>query len=178
MKDLEVKFDRNSADKLTDRLFVQSIAISIICIVMCMIALCSMTYAWFNDGVSGGNNVLTAGRFDLSVTVTDSYGNRFDAFTDVDGSSYYRLERIDNYSVPLEMTSDTTVEKGFCSVDANGVAYKTASIKKTDPSFSFIVKTESSDTILTFDAAWGLPAEVNIRVGDTLTVGASLGTGE
>ena len=178
MKDLEVKFDRNSADKLTDRVFVQSIAISIICIVMCMIAIYSMTYAWFNDGVSGGNNVLTAGRFNLSVTVTDSYGNRINASTDVDGSSYYRLERIDNYSVPLEMTSDTTVEKGFCSVDANGVAYKTASIKKTDTSFSFIVKTESSDTILIFDAAWGLPAEVNIKVGDTLTVGASLGTGE
>ncbi len=178
MKDFKVKIDQTSVDKLTDRVFVQSITVSIICIVMCMIALCSMTYAWFNDGVSGGNNVLTAGRFDLSVTVTNSNGNMIDTSTDADGNTYCCLEQVDEYSITLEMTSDTTVEKGFCTVDANGVSYKTDSIKKSDPIFSFTLKTKDQDTILTFDAAWGLPAEVNIEKEGTLTVGASLETGE
>ena len=50
-------------EKLTEKAFTQSIAISVFSILLCIIALCSVPWAWFSDGISSPTNSIQSAAF-------------------------------------------------------------------------------------------------------------------
>lgn len=62
-------FDTN--ENIADKAFTQSIVISVAGIILCIVALCSATYAWFVADVSSSQNTISAAFFDVEVTVYD-----------------------------------------------------------------------------------------------------------
>ena len=162
----------SSDERITDKAFSQSLLISTISILLCIVALCSMTYAWFSTENNSGNNLLQSGHFGLSVSVvaqtdgtTDAEPLEISVTEEKGGALQCVLPQAGSYTVTLSMTEETTVTKGYCSVSANGSTFKTALVSK-DPTlgvepFCFTVVVDA-ETVLTFLPKWGIPAESEI----------------
>ncbi len=63
------KFD-TKYEKITKNAFSQSVIISVVSILMCIVVLCSLTYAWFASETSSSSNTLMSGYFDVKITVS------------------------------------------------------------------------------------------------------------
>ncbi len=164
----------SNQQKLTEKAFTQSITISIIGILLCIVALCSTTWAWFAQSISSDGNSITSGRFDLSISVKNSAPADLTVTTDASGNLTCTLDTPGTYTVTLNMSAANTVSKGFCLVTAGGTTYKTALIQKDDPNaFTFYIDAKQPTTVVTFEAVWGKPVSSDIQNGGTLTVGAA-----
>ena len=161
-------------DKLTEKAFMQSILISAVGFVICIVALCSMTFAWFSSETSSSNHTLTSGSFDLVVTVKPVQGEGEALVPTKDGGTYtYELKQ-GKYLVTLKMTEDSTV-KGRCLVTIGGgetlstsAIYneRTANCEGRTPAstdnFTFEIEIEiepaadpNATTTVTFQPCWG-----------------------
>ena len=180
---MKIFFDHKD-EKITEKAFSQSMIISVVSILLCLVALCSMTYAWFTSDTTSGNNTLKAGSFDVKVDIVNANDGVSTASETVlfeDGK--YKLTKADTYTVILSTTADTTV-KGYCVVTINGTqVYRTGVIvndvalndeyqTKTDP-FSFTIKTYQPDTVVEIEAHWGVPAEPTIKTPEPIEVGTA-----
>ena len=61
-------------EKITEKAFSQSLIISVVSILLCIVALCSMTYAWFTAETTSSSNTLTSGSFDVTVDIVKTEG--------------------------------------------------------------------------------------------------------
>lgn len=154
-------------EKITEKAFSQSLLVSVLSIILCLVALFSITYAWFTADLSSGGNVLESSRFALEVYVTDGEGNAIPVEANQDGSFTCHLVATGRYTVTLRMTEDTTATKGYCNVTVNSEEKKqTAPISK-DPAigaepFVFTLEATEENTIVRFAPHWGLPANEQI----------------
>ena len=174
-------FDTNE-EKITEKAFSQSLVISIFGIVLCLVALCSATYAWFTGETASDNNTLISGSFDVNVTVTQEAASGGTATASAqpiaaseDGS--YTLVTPGTYSVTLVPTDESTV-KGYCIVTIDeSRKYKTDVIlnesmlddiytEKTSP-FIFLIKTEKENTVVRFESHWGILLEPDLSDENT-----------
>ena len=159
-------FSPKNDEKITDKVFSRALLLSVGSILLCIVALCSITYAWFSADVASGGNVLESGRFALEIQVTDADGNDVPVTDLGNGTFSCALEKEKSYTVVLKMTSDTTVSKGFCDVVLNGTdARQTDPISAdpmigADPLTFYITPTE--ELTLSFVPKWGLPAQPQI----------------
>ena len=160
-----------SADKITEKAFSRLMLTSVLGILVCIMCLCSATWAWFSADISSHSNTLSSGNFDLEVSVTEN-GALVPAS---DGGAFvYNLQK-GNYTVTLKMTNDTTVSNGFCVVSVGVDKYYTASINAEAQQLTFNIEIKEDDGItVTFSPSWGIPSATDlIEVGDTLTLGES-----
>ena len=74
--------------KMTEKTFVQGMVISVVSILLCIVAICSMSYAWFSTNTSSGQNLLQGGSFALDITVTDSDGQRIPMTNNENGTLF------------------------------------------------------------------------------------------
>ena len=170
-------------EKITEKAFSQSLIISVLSILLCIVVLCSMTYAWFNGEIKSSGNTITSGCFDIKVDIAnanDGVSTASEKVVFADGK--YRLIEKGVYTVSLEPSENATV-KGYCIVTIDNNVYKTNVIldedmvdeiytKKTAP-LTFKIVTEKADTIVTFEPHWGvvdkpdIPEKANITVGES-----------
>lgn len=160
------------SDKLTDKAFSRLMLTSVLGILLCIACLCSATWAWFSTDVSSDQNTLSAGNFDLVVSVQE-----LDSAppVSVDGSAdgaYFCSLNGGRYSVSISISQDTTVTKGYCIITVNGVPYKTAPLVagETD-TISFTLDVSDAQIGVFFDPSWGLPAHYDVENGGTLVIG-------
>ena len=180
---MKIFFDHKD-EKITEKAFSQGLIISVVSILLCLVALCSMTYAWFTSDTTSGSNTLTAGSFDVKVDIVNANDGVSTASETVlfeDGK--YKLTKADTYTVILSTTGETTV-KGYCVVTINGTeVYRTGVIvnenaldnkyqTETDP-FAFTIKTYQPDTVVEIEAHWGVPAEPTIKTPEPIVVGTA-----
>ena len=159
-------------EKLTEKAFSQSLIISIISILLCVVALCSMTFAWFVGGAESSSNVLASGSFDLVITVTKD-GNELplEPDTNKEGALICNISEGGTYTVILKLKEGSSV-KGHCLVKVGNDEYRhTAAIFKRNSSenyseqdFIFTV-TVSGGTAIVFEPRWGMVAEPDIENG-------------
>lgn len=173
-------------EKITDKAFSQSIAISVLGIFLCIIMLSSITYAWFVGGTESSTNTLKAGCFDFDIAVTqDENGTvkNIDVNKNADGTSSCTFEDVGKYTVVLTMTDASTV-KGFCCVKiGDGAEAQTISMTKESngtqssiTTFSFTLDITTQGQTVLFTPKWGLPANAQIEAGSTYPKQAGQGT--
>ena len=170
-------------EKITEKAFSQSLIISVIGILLCIVALCSMTYAWFSESTSSGNNTLVSGSFDVTVDVTKTDGDVSTASAAVVfENGKYNLTETGKYTVTLTTTTTTTV-KGYCVVTVNGTQYQTGVIVNevarndeyqtlTSP-FTFTIEANQPDTVVEIEAYWGVPASPTVNADVPIVVGTA-----
>lgn len=156
-------------EKLTEKAFSKYLVISVLGILLCIVALCSITYAWFVNETTSASNTLLAGSFDLTVTVSKD-GDEFPVVADAnkDGVWVCDLTEEGIYTVNLKIKEDSTV-KGHCIVKVgDGDAMHTDVIVYPDTTdFTFTVKV-SENTKVTFEPRWGMVVEPDIKNGDLI----------
>ena len=169
MKDL---FDCKD-EKITEKAFLQSLIISVVSILLCIVALCSVTYAWFTDEMTSGSNTLMSGFFDVTVNIVKTDDNAATASEAVMlENGKYTLTEAGTYTVTLTPTNETTV-KGYCIVTVNGKdEYRTKVIvcekainevyTESNAPFSFTITTDEANTVVEIVAYWGIPADIVI----------------
>ena len=154
-------------EKLTEKAFSQSLLVSVLSILLCIVALCSITYAWFVGETRSTDNTLLAGSFDLTISVTKN-GNEFPVIADADSDGVWicNLPEGGPYTVHLKLKEESSV-KGHCIVKVGGgVAKKTAAIDNTaNADFKFTIAV-TEPTQVTFEPRWGVVVEPDIDHGD------------
>lgn len=123
MNKLKELFFGSKQDKLTDKAFTQSIAVSVISILLCVVALCSVTWAWFSEGVSSSTNSIQSANCDVSVSVT-SDGTTVET---VDGEYTF----IKDKAYEITITAAGTAESAYCILNIDGTRYYTVQIPTT-----------------------------------------------
>ena len=160
---------QNKDEKITDKVFTQNLIVSVVSIVLCLVALCSMTYCWFSTESSSDNNTLTSGRFHFTVTLLDNSAAEVTA-TAVDstrGTATYTLDS-GTYTVVLDPGDDVT-SKGYCIIKAGAEELETDVIvgastvnsenyQVHDP-FTFTLTVAADGTVVEFAQHWGVSAE-------------------
>lgn len=131
---------------ITEKVFSQSILASVMSILLCLVALCSMTYAWFSEDVTSSSNTIKTGNCTVTVSVMNEE-TKIDPKADT--SDIYSFEADESYQITISATGSAT--SSYCVFVIGGKEYYTEQIstRNTDNTISFT---------LTFDA----PTEVEI----------------
>ena len=174
-------------EKITEKAFSQSLIISVISILLCLVALCSMTYAWFTSETSSSSNTLISGSFDVTIAVSKVEDGVATASTgalepelNTEGKYTYKFQP-GTYEITLKLT-DTSTVKGHCVVTiGNGAEQHTDAIigdntanvdestTKTDP-FTFKI-TVTEVTTVTLEPRWGVVVNADIDYNEEIKVG-------
>ncbi len=169
--------------QVSEKALSSNVIVSFLSIILCLIALCSMTYAWFTESSVSNSNTLVSGRFDFEV-----YINKSDDTTaagiitpvsenEEQGSVTYNLSR-GTYTVILDLNNDSTA-KGYCTVKIGGVEKHTGVIvgehtvnredyALSDP-FEFTMIIEADNTVVEFKQHWGVSASSFVEKDHTYT---------
>jgi hypothetical protein len=181
-------------EKITEKAFVQSVVISVVGILLCIVALCSATFCWFTGETESNRNTLVSGSFDLSVAVAESNAEtESDAeiesesmiavvpHTQKEGVWTCSITKPGTYTVTLTLKDGSSV-KGHCIVTVGEDTPKhtdaiigehtanDADAPLSNPfTFTFTV-TEASDekpVTVTFEPRWGVAVTFDIPNGGT-----------
>ncbi|MBR2474427.1 MAG: hypothetical protein IKB51_05300 [Clostridia bacterium] len=162
-------------EKMTEKAFSQSLIISFVSILLCLVVLCSTTYAWFTSEKASSSNTLTSGSFDIAVSVKIKDGADLEPLAD--GS--YKLEASKTYIVEINPAAGATV-KGYCIVTIDDKPYKTDVIlddEMTDDTYktataplTFTIDSQKADTVLKFESHWGVLLNPDIKEKASITV--------
>ena len=183
-----------SAENIADRAFLQSITLSIAAILLCIVALCSATYAWFVVDVASSHNTISAAFFDLKVTIVDTTvatpapeetdpaegdsapesnadtaqstpkNTELTRLSPTDG--LYTLQAGHTYQVILTIPDVVTASQGYCDmyVLTTGETYRTAIIENRDTKSLSFTFTPAQDLQLLFLPQWGAPDYQGVQV--------------
>ena len=163
--------------KISEKTFSQTMIISVVSILLCIVVLCSLTYAWFTTESKSNSNTLVSGTFDVVISVKNEHAIPVEPESNSDNKYVYRLQP-GTYEITLKLTESSTV-KGHCVVNiGNGPDLHTAAIigtntanvdtaEITDPFTFKIVVTEN--TTLTLTPRWSIAADPDIANNSTYT---------
>lgn len=143
MKEFNYMMTDSEKKKLTEQAFLQSIAMSAAGILLCIIALCSATWAWFGAGVSSGSNNIQASNCIVSVAVTNNSNP-----VDLTNENY---ELAANQAYTFNITAEGTAKSAYCIFVINELQYYTAQIS-----------TESNKNTMTFDLMFDHSTSVKV----------------
>ena len=174
---------KSKDEKITDKAFSQSLLISVLSILLCIVALCSITYAWFSEEALTSNNTMTAGKFYLDATVTytesgDTAEKTVDVVKLTDGSMSCTLaNKNTTYKIVLSMTEETNV-KGYCAISINGGEKQITEPISNDSeigvkTLSFTITTAEDNTTVSLTPVWGYPANPTVTDGTSIVLGGS-----
>ena len=146
---------------------------SVLAILLCMVCLCEMTWAWFSSTQKGEIAPIKSAEYEIVVSVKD--GDTPLSVTD------NTVELRSGLSYTVNMVASGTASTGFCvlsyapsSVGGNpdGVRLLTAQIASY-ATFSFTLKA-TSDLTLSFSPQWGTSSKSDapdILADGVLTIG-------
>ena len=172
----EDKIVKNSADKTFNRLF----GTSVLALLLCVVCLCSTTYAWFTATIShGGNEIVTASSCLLTVTVdggedsitVDGASTNTVEITEDDGATALAL-RGGDYTVTLSLPKDSP--SGYLLLTAHGVDYRSPFISRHEENTPKVVTFNLSvtgDTNVEMLVRWGIYSlDASVENGGTLII--------
>ena len=164
---------------LTDKAFNRLLVAAVAGILICIVLLCSSTYAWYSASVSDGDNAIkTSGECLLQISVSKDG----EALTLSDGK--LTLEKGVTYTVILSMPKDSP--SGYCAITTSGGIYRTDYLARhtddtpTELSFTLSIANqlgENGEDItpqtlkVHFKKTWGIySGEVNVSHGGALEI--------
>ena len=140
---------QEDAKRLADKSFNRSIAISILCILLCAAALCSTSWAWFSDGVSSQSTIVSA---TCTVTATVQDSESVVLLPDGEGNYLFLADVV--YTV--EFLSEGTAQSSYGALTVGGTRYYTEQISTTAPANTLrFTLSFTSDTVVKIKGYWG-----------------------
>lgn len=156
MKGLKNMLFSSKQEKLTEKAFTQSIAISVFSILLCIIALCSVTWAWFSDGVSSSTNSIRSANCDVIVLIA----NGGTTVQTVDGKYTF----IKDKEYVIKMTAVGTAETTYCVLNIGGKSYYTVQIPTdavtSDNFITFTLRFSADTSDVEIYTYWGTSSRV------------------
>ena len=140
MKGLKNILFNSKQETLTEKAFTQSIAVSGISILLCIVALCSVTWAWFSEGVTSSLNTIKTGN--CTVTVSVMYDG-VEIAPNSDATGTYTFEAGKSYQITI--TSTGSAESSYCKLVIGGQDFYTEQVSTSEPNNTITFA-------LTFDA--------------------------
>lgn len=134
-------------EKITEKAFKQSFTISIIGILLCMVALCSVTWAWFSSEISSSSSDIKSAYCDVNVTVVSE-----DSKLESIGGKYSFLK---DKAYKVQISATGTAETAYCILKIDGVDYYTAQIP-TQTSIEFTLQFDAEATEVEIITRWGI----------------------
>ena len=141
-------------EKITDKYFRKVMASSIISIVICMMCLASLTWAWFSFDVQSSGNTIRSAEFNATVYVDPSNQNQ----------TTYRnvVFAPGDYHVTVKQTG--SARTGYCLVTVDGVTYFAGNLQEklnadanvTFCSLEFDLKITTASATISIDPVWGI----------------------
>lgn len=176
---------QQNADKLTEKAFIRLIVTSILGILICLVSLCSVTWAWFTGNItSTSNHISTAEQCLLSVSVADGENASLGTIT-----ANAHITSLDQafpamrlalspgvvYQVTLTLPKDSG--SGYCVMTVGENSYYTETLlahqNNVDASVTFALKVTEATEVL-FTPRWGIySGEPDALNGLMLTVEVS-----
>ena len=169
-------------EKISEKAFTQCLAISVLGILLCVVSLCSATYAWFSSSVACSQNTLVAGSFRVEAVEVEKVSEGGESPVKVETNEtgwVWKLPAGGTYQVTIDLENESTA-KGRCVVNIGVTSFNTAPIigvntadpdykapgKQTDP-FTFTIDTTgaTNDVEVTFTPLWGVAANPDIAPG-------------
>ena len=135
-------------DKITEKAFRQNMIISVIGVLLCIIILCSTTWAWFTAGISSKDNTITSAYCNVSVYVEGDDGE----LLPTDG----RYTLLAGGAYEFKIYSSGTAGSAYCIFKIDDGEYYTEQISTAEPN-NFITFTLqfTSDTEVEVVTRWG-----------------------
>ena len=147
----EINMTTVKPDKLTEKAFARSIAVSIFCVVLCAVALCSVTWAWFKGDVTSSDNTIKAGYCNVTIDVKDGDTT---VSAHVGTTGVYTFKAGKTYTVTI--TSEGDVKSSYCKLVIGDNAYYTQQISTHAPgNFISFTLTFDADTVVQILDRWG-----------------------
>ena len=135
---------------LSEKSFLRSITISLMCIVFCIVALSSTTWAWFTETSSSDENVVRSATCDVQVWIC---APSEDPLLLGDGEDFTFLRDLP-YTVSISAAG--SARSAYCIFLWEDQKYYTEQIAiATDAEPLTFTLTFTSDVALTLDAHWG-----------------------
>ena len=144
MNKIKELFFGSKQDKLTDKAFTQSIAVSVISILVCVVALCSVTWAWFSEGVTSSSNTIKTGNCTVTVSVMNETME-----IPLNATGTYTFEAGKSYKIII--TSTGSVTSSYCKLVIGGQDFYTEQVSTSEP-----------NNTISFTLAFDAPTEVEI----------------
>lgn len=130
--------------KPTDENILRLLMPSVAGIIVCMVCLAGMSWAWFTVSVQTKPQTITAGNYGIEVTVTDATGVPVDLTTPLKKGQFYTV---------ILTAGGTAPSGGYCKVESGGKTLYTEPILP-DQSLTFTLIPEQNG-LYTFTGVWG-----------------------
>ena len=155
---------------LSDKAFARLALTSILGILVCIICLCSTTYAWFTGSVQVDSNTLkAAGACLLSVSVYKDGAE--EAIIDTENPITLECEE-GTHTVTLTLPKESA--SGYLVLTVDGQEYYSDYLQRNDnidQTLTFTLNVKAAKTV-TFTARWGIySGDCHVKNGETLTIG-------
>ena len=152
-----MKENKQKLENLSDKAFLRLIGTSLLGVLVCMVCLCSTTWAWFSDSApSAQNEIKTASEFLLSVQVVPEGS---DEAIDVSGTEEAPGVALTagNYTVTMSLPKDSS--SGYYVISVGAHTYLTDFIAHHDepnPKTVTFTMTLGTDSEVVFTPRWGI----------------------
>ena len=141
---------KKTTEKLSDKAFSRLLWTSVLAILLCIVCLCSSTFAWFIKSVPSVGNAIKTGTCSLTVTLYKDGVE--EALTD----GAVLLEKDATYTVTLTLPAESA--SGYALITAGGVKYYTEHLLGNAPAeqtLSFTLTVEETQSV-TLESRWGI----------------------
>ena len=173
---------QNKFEKLTDKAFSRLMVTSLLGIFICIIALCSVTWAWFSTDIVTPTTVIHAGNYsaelsmfsvsELAVATADDTTQTVEVtetpitpFSIQDNMYKYTLDGNSPYKAKISYFGN-----GYCKIYVDGVETIYANLSSVDGEFDFDLKLSYASEV-TFELRWGTySGDSAVTDGGTLTI--------
>ena len=163
--------DKNKTEqqKLSDKAFFRMIITAALGVIVCVVCLCSTSWAWFTGGIASDKNEIKTGQCLLAISVEDGTQE----LTGIENG--VELTAGKSYKVTLTLPKGSA--SGYCLMEAAGAEkaqYYSAGLLRndgeTDKILSFTVEVEGTITVK-FLIRWGIySGSVDAGNGETLKI--------
>ena len=120
---------KQNNEKLSDKAFARLVLTSILGILVCIICLCSTTYAWFTASVQVNNNTLKAADACL-ISVSVYKDGAEGALATVNTENSATLECEGTYTVTLTLSKESA--SGYLVLTVDGQEYYSDNLQRND----------------------------------------------
>ena len=156
---------------------IRTLGPPILAIILCLICLCGMTWAWFTANDEGTVAEIKSAHVLPDVTLTDNSSEDFDAKekSDIQECSF-NLSAQTEYTLDIRKGSKCSASEGYAEITISGdtygsKTYRTSELISDSPGTYRLTIQAGEDVSVTVEGCWGSSSRDITDSGSTITVG-------